>query len=344
MDSEQILKEIEDKEHEIRLLKTKLLNLNKPSVPKVLDQEVLERYSIYNGDCVEIIKGVPSNSIHYQIFSPPFSSLFVYSASLRDMGNSSDNQFYDHFDFLIPEMLRVSIPGRLITIHCSDLPAMKERDGYMGLKDMPGIIRYKMEKEGWIFYSRHIIWKDPLIEATRTKALGLAHKQVVKDSSRCRAGTPDFLMTFVKPGENPIPINRGRGFESYIGEKSEPRDNKNYDPSINKYSHKIWQRYASPVWMDINQTETLNIQLAREKNDERHICPLQLQVIERCLELWSLPNETVASWFAGIGSEGYSSLKMGRKFVGVELKKSYYTVMSRYLKSALKATSRGLKI
>lgn len=333
---DKLIKQIERHELEVTRLRAELLNVlhEKRKPPRVLDQFVAEKYACYLGDSVEVIKGVPSESIHYTIFSPPFSSLFTYSASSRDMGNCNDAQFYSHFDYLVPEMFRVTIPGRLCTLHCSDIPAMKERDGWMGLKDFPGELRIIMERHGWIYHSRHVVWKNPLIEATRTKALGLMHKQLVKDSSRCRAGLPDYLMTFMKPGGNPFPISHGRGFEEYVGGDAEPRQSKSDDPAVNKYSHHVWQRYASPVWMDINQTNTLNVRLAREKNDERHICPLQLDVIARCLELWSLPGETVASWFAGIGSEGYQSLLMGRRFIGVELKEAYYKVMLRYLKQA----------
>jgi hypothetical protein len=331
-----MIDQIEYHELEAKRLRADLLKAvhEERERPPVFAQEISDRWSAYHGDCVEVIKGIPTDSVHYTIFSPPFSSLFTYSASLRDMGNSNDEQFYSHFDYLAPEMFRVTVPGRLCTMHCSDIPAMKERDGWMGLKDFPGELRMIMERHGWIYHSRHVIWKNPLIEATRTKALGLMHKQLVKDSSRCRAGLPDYLMTFIKPGENPFPISHGRGFEQYIGEDHEPRQPKKDDPAMNRYSHHVWQRYASPVWMDINQTNTLNIRLAREKNDERHICPLQLDVITRCLTLWSNPGEIIASWFAGIGSEGYQSLLMGRKFLGVELKESYYNVMIRYLKQA----------
>lgn len=346
MDINSRIEQIEKHEQLLRKMKIELLEEahKKAPKPKIISQEITSKWAAYHGDCVEVISGIPSGSIHYTIFSPPFSSLFVYSASMRDMGNSSDSQFYDHFEYLVPEMLRVTMPGRLCTMHCSDIPAMKERDGYMGLKDFPGCLRDIMERHGWIYHSKTVIWKDPLVEATRTKALGLAHKQVVKDSSRCRNGLPDYLITFMRPGENHAPISRGRGFEEYIGERREPKLPKNDNHSTNKYSHTVWQRYASPVWMDINQTDTLNIQLAREKDDERHICPLQLPVIARCLELWSLPGETVASWFAGIGSEGYQALRMRRKFIGVELKKSYYDVMLRYLKAAEKSGRKGMKL
>jgi hypothetical protein len=334
---------LEAKAKALRIKAFKYLHQNR-ELPKVLNQEIGKEWVAYHGDAVEVVGGIPSDSIHYTIFSPPFSNLFVYSASLRDMGNSSDSQFCDHFEYLVPEMLRVTVPGRLVTMHCSDIPAMKERDGYIGLKDFPGYLRQVMEKHGWIFYSRHIIWKDPLLEAVRTKALGLAHKQLVKDSSRCRAGLPDMLMTFVKPGDNPYPIEHGRGFEEYTGELAEPRYPKNNDPGKNKYSHTVWQRYASPVWMDINQSQTLNAALAREKNDERHICPLQLQVIERCLELWSAKGETIASWFAGIGSEGYVAVQKGRKAVLVELKESYYNLLVKHMRACTSAKLGKFKL
>lgn len=310
---------------------------------KVERHDVTDLYAAYMGDCTEVLKGVPSDAIHYTIFSPPFSSLFTYSASLRDLGNSSEEQFFRHFSFSVPDMFRVTMPGRLLTVHCSDLPAQKEKDGYIGNKDFPGVLVRMFEREGFIYQSKHIIWKDPLVEATRTKALGLLHKQLCKDSSMCRAGGPDYLITFRKPGENPQPVSRKRGFEGYIGERPEPRHAKMDDPLKNKYSHEVWQRYASPVWFDIKQGNTLNVKLAREKDDERHICPLQLQVIERCLELWTNPGDIVASWFAGIGSEGYVALKMGRRFIGVELKGSYYKIMVDNLKKIVsrRAKSKG---
>lgn len=304
----------------------KFIHEKKKPICTVLSQKITDTWSMYHGDGVEVIKGIPSDSIHYSLFSPPFASLFVYSNSLRDMGNSQDGSFYEHFKFLIPELYRVLMPGRLLSFHCADIPAMKERDGYMGLKDFPRKLLLMFEDAGFIKHSEVVIWKDPLLEAVRTKALGLAHKQIIKDSSRCRNGIPDKIITVHKPGENPEPIAHGRGFEEYIGEKAEPAARKNDDPAINKYSHFVWQRYASPVWMDIRQTNTLNVKLAREKNDERHICPLQLDTIARCLELWTNPGDIVLSPFAGIGSEGYGALQKNRKFIGIELKESYYKV------------------
>lgn len=307
-------------------------------LPNVLDQVITEHYSIYQGDCVEVAKGIPDNSIHYSIFSPPFASLYTYSNSERDMGNcKDDNEFHEHFKFLIKELFRVIMPGRLVSFHCMDIPAMKERDGYIGLKDFPGDLLRMFQGEGFIYHSKVAIWKDPLIEATRTKALGLMHKQLCKDSAMCRQGLPDYLITVRKPGENPEPIAHPNGLDRFIGEdepggrKGKPilKDSqKHKDISMAKkdpvYSHHVWRRYASPVWMDINQSNTLQRESAREEKDERHICPLQLDVIERGLELWSNPHDIVLSPFMGIGSEGYVSLKMDRKFVGIELKRSYF--------------------
>jgi len=338
MDSLKLKAKIEKQEWSLQILREryyKTLYSERKEKPSVIRQKINDRYAVYLGDSVEVLRGIPSDSVHYTIFSPPFSSLFTYSASLRDLGNSTNAQFYEQFSFMIPEMLRVTMPGRLLTFHCSDLPIMKERDGYIGVRDFPGILIRLFEGAGWIYHSRVTVWKDPLLEATRTKALGLLHKQLCKDSAMCRQGGPDYLVTMRKPGNNPEPISRKRGFETYVGEKPEPRHVKNDDKMLNKYSHEVWQRYASPVWFDINQTKTLNVKLAREKEDERHICPLQLQVIERCLELWSNPNDIVASWFAGIGSEGYISLQKGRRFLGIELKETYYNLMVKNLNSVL---------
>ena len=301
-----------------------------------------KNWTLVNGDSVEVSKRTPADSIDYTIFSPPFASLYTYSDSERDMGNSRGDEFMIHFRYLVAEMFRVTKPGRLVSIHCMDIPAMKERDGYIGLKDFPGELIRMMQEEGFVYHSRCTIWKDPLIEATRTKALGLMHKQIQKDSARCRQGLPDYILTFVKPGENVELISHPDGFTRFIGMASE-EPNCRKGERINKdslatrhqgnvsdldpvYSHHVWRKYASPVWMDINQTNTLNKELAREDKDERHIAPLQLDVIARCLEMWTNPGDLVCSWFAGIGSEGYVALQMGRRFFGVELKKSYAAV------------------
>lgn len=283
---------------------------------KVIDQYQGKNFALYNGDCVEVAKGLPDNSIHYSIFSPPFASLYTYSNSERDMGNcKSDEEFYENFGFLIKELYRLTMSGRLVSFHCMDIPAMKERDGYIGLKDFPGDLIRLFQSAGFIYHSRVAIWKDPLIEATRTKALGLMHKQLCKDSAMCRNGLPDYLITMRKPGDNLEPIAHHDGLKSFIGED---------EPKEGNLSHQVWRRYASPVWMDINQSNTLQKESAREEKDERHICPLQLDVIARGIELYSNSNDIVFSPFAGIGSEIYQAIKMGRRGIGIELKESYY--------------------
>lgn len=307
------------------------------------------------GDSVETIKEIPSDSIHYTIFSPPFASLYTYSASDRDLGNCrTDPEFYEHFQFLITEMLRVAMPGRLVSFHCMDIPAMKERDGFIGLKDFPGDLIRMFQSAGFIYHSKVAIWKDPLIEATRTKALGLMHKQVTKDSAMCRQGLPDYLITMRKAGTNAQPIARPNGFEAFIGEdepkarKKQPtikagetRENRSLSTDDDPiYSHQVWRRYASPVWMDVNASRTLQKDSAREDKDERHICPLQLDVIERAIELWSNPRDTVYSPFMGIGSEGHVALLRGRQFRGCELKESYYKQAVANLIHAAKESGR----
>jgi DNA modification methylase len=285
---------------------------------KIIDQEVKENYAIYNADCIDVVKEMPDCSVDYSIFSPPFADLYCYSNSDRDMGNCKNYQeFFIFFEYLAVELERVIRKGRLCSVHCTNIPAMKERDGYMGIKDFRGDIIRLFEKVGFIFASEVCIWKDPLIEATRTKSLGLMHKQLCKDSSMCRMGLPDYILTFRKKGENEIYIDNSEGLKTYAGSKEITIEGI-------KRSHMIWQSYASPVWFDIRQTFTLNRENARDVKDEKHICPLQLDTIERCITLWSRPGEVVLSPFAGIGSEGYKALEMGRRFIGIELKDTYY--------------------
>lgn len=269
----------------------------------ILNQSVKERSALYNGDSCEVLKGIPDNSIHYTLFSPPFSSLYTYSNSDRDMGNCrGDDEFAKHFYYLISELYRVTMPGRLLSFHCMNLPMMKERDGVIGLKDFRGDLIRMFQKAGFIFHSEVTIWKNPVTEMQRTKALGLLHKQLKKDSTMSRQGIPDYIVTMRKPGENPERVTHTN--ESF------PVD--------------VWQRYASPVWMDIRQSDTLQKKSARAEKDERHICPLQLEVIKRCIELWTNPNDIVLDPFAGIGSTNYVALRMNRRTIGVELKESYY--------------------
>jgi len=323
------------KEAHAKLYKEKRREIKRLQKTQVLDQKITEAYSAYNGDCVEVIKGLPDNSIHYSVFSPPFASLFTYSDSIRDMGNNTGNEFKDHFDYLIPELYRVLMPGRLVSAHVMNIPMTITHDGIMGIKDFRGGVISAFSKHGFIFHSEVCIWKDPLLQAVRTKKLELAHKQIVADSTRCAMGFPDYIVTFRKQGENKEPVTHPNGLEYYIGEeKDDPKERKQEDQAKNKYSHHVWRRYADPVWDDIRQTNTLNVQQAKDERDEKHICPLQLDVIARCLELWTNTGDIVLSPFAGIGSEGYVSLQMKRKFIGIELKDSYYRQMLKYLKQA----------
>lgn len=285
---------------------------------KVLDQVTENKYAVYNGDSCEIVKAIPDNSIHYTIFSPPFASLYTYSNSDRDMGNSKgDDEFYNHFIYLAKELYRITMPGRLLSFHCMDLPLMKERDGVIGLKDFPSIIRQIFEDCGFIYHSKVTIWKNPVTEMQRTKALGLLHKQIRKDSAMNRQGIPDYIVTMRKPGDNPERISHTH--ETF------PVD--------------VWQNYASPVWMDIRQSDTLQKKSAREDKDERHICPLQLEVIQRCIELWTNPGDIVLDPFAGIGSVPYVAVTMGRRGIGIELKDSYYKQAKNNIEIAVRGNS-----
>lgn len=280
---------------------------------KVLNQHINRNFVAYHADCVEGVSCLPSDSINYCIFSPPFASLYTYSNSDRDMGNSRNySEFWSHFRFLIDQLYRVMMPGRNVSVHCMDLPTSKQHHGVIGLQDFPGDIIRAFQDSGFIFHSRATVWKDPVVAMQRTKALGLLWKQIKKDSSMSRQGVPDYVVTFRKPGVNPKPISH----------------------TAEEFPVSEWQELASPCWMDIKQSNTLNKKLAREDDDERHIAPLQLDLIERCLRLWSLPGDVVLSPFMGIGSEGYVSLQMGRRFVGFELKESYFRCAVSNLESA----------
>lgn len=284
----------------------------------VADQVVTDHYALYNGDSCEVLRSLPDHSVDLCVFSPPFADLYVYSDDPADLGNCKDYaEFFVHFAFMVGELARVMKPGRNCVVHCMDIPAMKERDGYIGVKDFPGDLIRLFERHGFIYHSRHAIWKDPLIEATRTKTLGLLHKQLCKDSILSRAGLPDYLLAFRAPGENAVPITHAEGLRYYAG-KNDPGGE-----GVQR-SHNIWRAYASPVWMDIRQTHTLNVRAARDEKDEKHICPLQLDVIDRVMQLWSNPGETVLTPFMGVGSEVYGAICAGRRGIGIELKPSYY--------------------
>lgn len=302
----------------------------------IIEQVITDRYAAYHGDCVEVLRGLPDNSVHFSVFSPPFASLYTYSNSPRDMGNvRNSTEFFDHFRFAISEMFRVVKPGRLVSFHCMLLPTSKQHQGYIGLDDFRGDLIRAFQAVGFIFHSEVTIWKDPVTQMQRTKALGLLHKTIRTDSAMSRQGLPDYLVTMRKPGKNEDPIAH----------------------THESFPVQAWQRYASPVWVtvgeaddegfarlsaDIDPGDTLQYRSARENDDERHICPLQLSVIRRAINLWSNPGDVVLSPFMGIGSEGVVALEQGRKFVGAELKRSYYGQSCRNLAEAAKAPTGGL--
>lgn len=279
-----------------------------------------ESWKMVLGDCVDEVLKIKTDSIHYSIFSPPFASLYTYSDSMRDMGNCrTHSEFFEHFTFLAKDLYRVMMPGRCLSFHCMNLPISKERDGYIGIADFRGDLIRIFQNAGFIFHSEVCIWKDPVTAMQRTKAIGLLHKQLKKDSCLSRQGVPDYLVTMRKHGDNP----------ERVGHTPE------------EFPVSRWQQWASPVWMDIDPGDTLQRQSAREHEDERHICPLQLEVIRRAMLLWSNPGDLVLSPFAGIGSEGYIALQQGRCFLGVELKESYFNQAVLNLKTA-KAEARTL--
>jgi DNA modification methylase len=272
-----------------------------------------DNWSAYHGDCVDVVRQLPDASVGFSIYSPPFSNIFCYSDSANDMGNSaSDSEFRQHYGYLIQEKLRVTKPGRLTAVHCSDLPSTKWKDGIIGCKDFSGDIHDLHLAAGWHFVRRITVWRDPVVEMTRTKALNLLHKQILKDSTKSWPGMADYVMLFRAPGENTEPVGHSKS----------------------EFPVEQWQKWASPVWMDIRQTNTLNVAMAREGADERHLCPLQLDLIERALVMWSNPGDVVLSPFMGVGSEGVQAVKHRRKFVGVELKQSYFDWARRHLRDA----------
>lgn len=275
------------------------------------DTVTAQNYTLLNGDCVDRIKEVKENQADLIVFSPPFADLYVYSDDPKDMGNVSNYEmFKEHFSFLIPELKRVLKPGRICAVHCMDLPIQKGKEGFIGLRDFSGMIQRMFCDNGFIYHARTTIWKNPVTEMQRTKALGLLHKTIKKDSSMSRVGIPDYILYFRNEGENETPIKH----------QDTDRNAPDYLPVD------LWQKYASPVWMDVNYSRTLQYKSARDNNDEKHICPLQLDTIERIIHLYSNEGETVLSPFGGIGSEGYQALKMNRKSISIELKESYFNM------------------
>ena len=288
---------------------------------KCIDSCITDRFALYNGDSCEILTEIPDDSVHYEIFSPPFASLYTYSNSERDLGNCrSDDEFFEHFEFIVNELYRVLMPGRLVSFHCMNLPTSKERDGYIGIKDFRGDLIRLFQKCGFIYHSEVCIWKDPVTAMQRTKAIGLLHKQLKKDSAISRQGIPDYLVTMRKPGDNAEPVTHTN--ESF---------------PVN-----IWQRYASPVWDDINPSDTLQARSCRDEKDEKHICPLQLTVIRRGINLWTNPGDVVLTPFMGIGSEAVVALEQGRKAIGIELKPSWYRQAVRNCRGVTNAEQMSL--
>ena len=282
-------------------------------------QESGKTWTAIHGDTGHVITDIPSDSVGFSIYSPPFVDLFVYSTSAADLGNcAGDDQFFEQYRHIIRENLRVTKPGRLSAVHCTDLPTRKFRDGFIGIKAFSDQIRAAHEAEGWIYHCRITVWRDPVVEMQRTKALGLLYKQVCKDSCMSRVGLADYVLVFRKPGDNPEPVGKDR----------------------DKFPVATWQKWASCVWMDIDQTDVLNGRTARESDDERHVCPLQLDLIDRAIRLWSNEGDVVLSPFMGIGSEGYVAMQTKRKFVGCELKESYWRQAVKNI-SAAEADASG---
>ncbi len=283
----------------------------------VINQELTDRWAMYHGDCVDVIFQMPSDSVDFSVYSPPFASLYIYSDSIADMGNSAnDQEFIEHYEFLAKELFRVLRPGRLAAVHCKDLVYYRTQRGVAGLRDFPGDLIRAHERTGWTYHSRITVWKCPVTEMQRTKAHGLLYKQLRADSSFSRQGLAEYVLIFRKWGEDDSEL-----IKPVTHSRSEfPLDQ--------------WREWASPVWMDIQQTNVLNVKLARDDKDEKHICPLQLDLIERLIKLYSNPDEVILSPFAGIGSEGVVSLDTGRRFVGIELKDSYYQQAIRNLYEA----------
>lgn len=274
---------------------------------------ITEDFALYHGDCVEVTPNIPDESVDLSIFSPPFAELYTYSDEIADMGNSKDyNEFLFAFSFLVKELFRVTRQGRNVCVHCMDLPIQKGKEGFIGLRDFSNMIRESFEKEGFIYHSRITIWKDPVVEMQRTKALGLLHKQVKKDSTMSRVGLPDYILVFRKDGDRDNPVH--------------------CDISVD-----TWQKFASPVWFDINYSNTLNLKGSRDEKDEKHICPLQLDTIDRLLTLYSNEGDTILTPFAGIGSEVYQSVLRNRKAIGIELKESYYNAAVKNCNNAIES-------
>lgn len=294
----------------------------------VIAQDITDKYAIYNGDCMEPMTKLPKESVHLSVYSPPFGGLYHYSSSERDLSNCADyGQFFEQYSFVVRELFRLTLPGRITAVHCMDVPS--GNSGTDHLIDFPGDIIRLHEKEGFNYIARYAVWKEPLAVRNRTMAKNLAHKSIVEDSARCSVASADYLLVFRRKGKNAVPIAHPNGLTSYAGARQIPQELLRYrgwtgNQIENRYSHWIWRQYASAFWDDIRIGRVLPFREARDEEDEKHIHPLQLDVIERCLVLWSNPSETVLTPFMGVGSEVCGALANGRRAIGIELKPSYY--------------------
>lgn len=309
----------------------------------VIDQEITEQYAAYNGDCLEVLPSIPNESVHLSVYSPPFCGLYQYSSSERDMSNCrSYEEFFEHYGYLVGELARVTLPGRCTAVHCMDVPTPGKSGANLGsgLKDFPGDIIRLHEKHGWQYAARYAVWKEPLGVRNRTMAKGLAHKQICDDSILCDVASADYVLLFRNKGENPIPVEHPTGLHEYAGSREIPHELLHWrgyegDQKKNRFSHWIWRQYASAFWDDIRIDRVLPYDEARDPEDERHVHPLQLDVIERTVVLRSNPGETVLTPFMGVGSEVYGAVINGRRGVGIELKESYYRQAVRNLQAAV---------
>jgi hypothetical protein len=310
----------------------------------VIDQRITDRFAIYNGDCCEVVPGLPDRSVHLSLYSPPFCGLYNYSSSDRDMSNSATYEdFFRHYEFLVKEISRVMLPGRMSVVHCMDIPNPGQRSGYF---DLPGRVCDLHQAIGFDYYGRVVIWKEPLKVAMRTRLKHLTHKQLVKDSCKSTIAAADFILIFRRQGENEQPVVHEEGLSSYAGAMAVPEHLWQYrgerDQKANKLSHWIWRRYASSVWDDIRVDRVLPYKAAKEPDDEKHVHPLQLDVIERCIHLWSNPGDKILTPFMGVGSEAFGAVAAGRRAIGVELKASYFKQAVRNLEAAGTPQQDGL--
>jgi len=307
----------------------------------VREQEITEKYALYCGDCMEVLPNIPDGRIHLSVYSPPFGGLYHYSSSERDLSNcDSYEDFFEHYNFIIKELLRVTMPGRMTAVHCMDIPSGNTGRDHM--IDFSGDIIRAHERQGWLYIARYCVWKEPLMVRTRTMAKNLAHKTLVEDASRCSNASADYLLVFRKPGDSPEPIQKPQGLTDYAGARQIPTDVLRYKnwqgkQTENRYSHWIWRQYASAFWDDIRIDRVLPYKESRDEEDEKHVHPLQLDVIERVVTLWSNEGDTVLTPFMGVGSEVYGALSLKRKAIGIELKPSYYSQAVKNVKEVKRA-------